>query len=683
MCPARARAKRGARWVASSPRQTARPRSARRSKREWCSSRFLTAAGLSPSEPWRSTFRTPRSSTSGRARPAASEPKLRLSFRLLEGRREGIRLEPTALASQVKLIGCHIGISIHPTAGPSDFDQVSLFQIRHTHMHSQVAPREIAVTADHLKDSSLPSGRHRTAGTDTASVALHPFSAYRQPVPGIADVVTQQGRDSILVDHQNVDGPVIVDICECRPPAGPAGQSAQARGLGDVHELVAFEIAHQVVRLRKGNGRVVPIHLLVGMAVGNPEIQPPIVVEVEELCAPAAVSISRWESQSELRGPIHEEMGALVFVERVVLLDPLRDEYIEQAVVVVVSHSHAHGPFGAAVPVHSQSRFPACISERAVTVVDVIEVRSGVVDHVNVRAAVVIEVTENDPETMPGILANNTGRLAYVCKRAITVVVVEEALLAFEIVWRTCNGNPFQLARVGIGRARRRIPGIELGKIGHVQVKVAVIIVIAERCTHTPLGEGPVRVGDAGSLAHVRKSPIAVVAIKLVWAEARDVNVGIAVVIVVTHCTAAMPAAGAQVRFSRHVRERAIAVVPQQVVVRMLAAGLGLSRGTVNQIDVLIAVVVIVEETSALAVHFGQVLAFLVATDNLVGQPNLSGDVREKRLGRLSANSSVAGRLRQAYTPGGRKYQQPQSNPPQRCQLPRLVLPQNDTSQLG
>src|SRR5213080_1914971 len=147
-------------------------------------------------------------------------------------------------------------------------------------------------------------------------------------------------------------------------------------------------------------------------------------------------------------------MGTLVFVEGVVLLNPLGDEYV--------------------------------------------------------RAAVVVEVSENDPKAMPGILADNTGRLAHVRKSAVTVVVVQEALLAVEVIRWACNGDPFQLARIRIGRARRRIPRIELGKIGHVEVKVAVVIVVTERYTHAPFGKVPMRVGDAGGLAHVCKSPIAV-----------------------------------------------------------------------------------------------------------------------------------------------------------------------------
>src|SRR5207245_6041977 len=126
--------------------------------------------------------------------------------------------------------------------------------------------------------------------------------------------------------------------------------------------------------------------------------------------------------------------------------------------------------------------------------------------------------------------------------------------------------------------------------------------------------------------------------------------------------------------FSRHVNEGAIAVIPQEVVVRMLAGGLSLARGAVNQVDVLEAVVVIVNETGALAVHFGQVLAFLVATGNLIGQPRLSGNVGEKALGRLSGSRSAARGLQQTYTAGGSKYKRPHSNRTLSCQLTRSCL---------
>src|ERR1700724_4521058 len=76
-----------------------------------------------------------------------------------------------------------------------------------------------------------------------------------------------------------------------------------------------------------------------------------------------------------------------------------------------------------------------------------------------------------------------------------------------------------------------------------------------------------------------------------------------------------------------HFGERAVAIVPEQVIVGMLVSRLQLPRSAVYQKNVLKTVVVVVKETSPLAIDINQILAQFVPVDDLARQSSLASDI--------------------------------------------------------
>src|ERR1019366_2224742 len=102
---------------------------------------------------------------------------------------------------------------------------------------------------------------------------------------------------------------------------------------------------------------------------------------------------------------------------------------------------------------------------------------------------------------------------------------------------------------------------------------------------------------------NVGKSPVTVVAIKLVGAIAGQVDVRKAIVIVVGHSTAAVPAGMPQMRLGRDVGKGSVTVVAKKIIVGMKTRCLRLSRGSVNQKDILESIVVVIDEARTRSVH--------------------------------------------------------------------------------
>ena len=81
-------------------------------------------------------------------------------------------------------------------------------------------------------------------------------------------------------------------------------------------------------------------------------------------------------------------------------------------------------------------------------------------------------------------------------------------------------------------------------------------------------------------------------------------------------------------RFGRHVRKSAVAVVVEKVVVGRMPGLLQRPGRAVHQIDVRIAVVVIVKERGAFSIHVDQEIGDLVSASDLEGsEPRFFGDI--------------------------------------------------------
>ena len=278
------------------------------------------------------------------------------------------------------------------------------------------------------------------------------------------------------------------------------------------------------------------------MAEGDPQVQPSVVVEIEKFCSPGAVIIAEMRQTPEKRC-VGEGMRALILVERVILPDPVGDEYVQQAIVVVIADGYAHRTLGIAVPIDGQPRFKARVLECTVTVVNVKEIRTHVVDLIDILKPVIVEVAEDHPKAPAGVLADQARSFGHIRKSSVAVVMVEDGLLAFEVIRRAGDGDPFHHTRMGLVRPRSGMRGVQFDKVCHIEVQITIVVVVSKRSPHAPFGEAPMRIPDARRFANFRESAVPIISIELVRTKAGDVEIGKAVVIVVARGAAAVPAA--------------------------------------------------------------------------------------------------------------------------------------------
>src|SRR5580765_7894637 len=101
------------------------------------------------------------------------------------------------------------------------------------------------------------------------------------------------------------------------------------------------------------------------MAVGYEQVDPPIVIIIEEFRSPADVGQAYRRDLSRIRN-IGERVLSVVPVERVVIVVEICDKQVQLLVMIVVPYSHAHASLLAAVLVSGSARCEANLLERAV-----------------------------------------------------------------------------------------------------------------------------------------------------------------------------------------------------------------------------------------------------------------------------------------------------------------------------
>ena len=152
-------------------------------------------------------------------------------------------------------------------------------------VHTGVTLGEIAPTARGLGDLDQVSGPRCHARADRAAVGRAAREGDDQEVAPVPTVVAQQGRWAIEVVDDEVEVAVVVEIAARRAAADARCHEGRASVRRDLHEGAVAVVPVEQRPLTVGGAGVPAVELRVDMAVDDEEIEPAVVVVVED-CVP-------------------------------------------------------------------------------------------------------------------------------------------------------------------------------------------------------------------------------------------------------------------------------------------------------------------------------------------------------------------------------------------------------------
>ena len=205
--------------------------------------------------------------------------------------------------------------------------------------------------------------------------------------------VHEYSQFSVGVADDDVGVAVVVDVAECCSPPDVRDLEHRAGAARDVLEAAGAQVPVQLRRHLERERIVRPGEGFDGgdAAVGDEQIQPAVAIEIQPAGAEAGL---REAGRAEAGGsaPILEVSRAVVEVQHIHLVEPVRDEQILVAVVVEVARVNAHARFGLSGAAHGGAGEERRVLERAVVLVDPELVGLAVVGDVEIDPPVVVEV---------------------------------------------------------------------------------------------------------------------------------------------------------------------------------------------------------------------------------------------------------------------------------------------------
>src|SRR6202022_1478254 len=265
-----------------------------------------------------------------------------------------------------------------------------------------------------------------------------------QEVTAVSSAVVQhQGRISVVGDY-NVPETVVVEIGERNAAPDVRSAKAVARRLAHVHKLAIVIVVEERVELFVADVRRGLLNFWIHVAVGNKNIQPAIVVVVEE--APAkAQDVMRRSSNPGAVAHLVKETLAVVLPK--VIGGPLeiRNVQVQPAVVFKVSQRDAHGRHGQPLTGQGHAADQPYLFEGAIALV-VVEIGVGaVVSDKQTGPAVIVVIGSAYGEILAFWLVD-FGLDGHVGESSVAVIVVQGVRTAPVSTGGTTAEHPAQIA---------------------------------------------------------------------------------------------------------------------------------------------------------------------------------------------------------------------------------------------
>src|SRR6266571_6309417 len=307
---------------------------------------------------------------------------------------------------------------------PTDFEEIDFVRGPQAEMHAEIVLRKVASAASDLVGLARFSRHNADPGADGGAITVRACQLQSDPVILVRGFEPIEVHRFIYVVDHDIDVAVIIDVAERRAPSGPEIQQRPRNLFGDVLEAFPFHVAINDLALPvAGLGRQL-VDLRIDVAVHLEDVNPPVVVEVDKAATPAKKA--GVHSDTPPKCDLFKSAFARVLVEVGGVAGKVGFEYIEPAVPVIVSGGNAHSRLRLAVLTVSAPGLNTHVGKGAVVVVAIQGAGIGVVGDVDVRPAIVVEVENQNAESVRSVSRCNPGFPRDIVERPIPVVPIQD-----------------------------------------------------------------------------------------------------------------------------------------------------------------------------------------------------------------------------------------------------------------
>src|SRR6185437_12426181 len=223
---------------------------------------------------------------------------------------------------------------------------------------------------------------------------------------------------------------IVVEIAEGAAARRRRLGDARPRDQGNIFKLPIAQVAVHQLALGVAFLGGEPFHYRIYVAVADEDVGPAVVIHVEPAAAPAQKA--RVQAQTGGVGGVLEVSVAQVMVERVRVSGEVGFYDVQVAVQVVIAGGNAHSSLRFSVGAEGASRQDPDVLKFAVLCVLIKQSGAGIVGHVDIGQAVVVEVGGQHSQTIGAVGLQDSGDFRNIRERTISVVVIQNVLAAVQ-----------------------------------------------------------------------------------------------------------------------------------------------------------------------------------------------------------------------------------------------------------
>ena len=274
------------------------------------------------------------------------------------------------------------------------------------------------------------------------------------------------------------------------------------------------------------------------MAVGDNQIRPTVVVEVQRRCAPPHVLCAH--RQTAFYGLVGKIVLAPVVIERGRVVGEVCLEYVQHAIMRKICRRYAHaGLFGAVVAV-CNARLNTYLFEQLSTEIVVIKARRRVTRDINIRPTVVIEVSHQRTKAVIHLCCCDMKPVGDVGKMTLFIVLVKRDRFARQTA-RAAHHRQTLPPAFRLFSGMWRLTEIEIDIVRYHQIEKSIAIEVDEGTSGTP---SPLRRGQSSLFCLVAESSVSLVVVQNVLSPLGYEQIDMTIVVDITRTYALSPTFG-------------------------------------------------------------------------------------------------------------------------------------------
>src|SRR6266849_6624216 len=414
-----------------------------------------------------------RSRPSALNRIAAASARASNASRIFPARRVCIRkLTKCAAAAAIfrRTISASTSGSAKPktstsskSAGPADLDPIDLGGGTEPEVDAHVATGNVTGPATNFVDERARTGFHRDLRADAVAIGFAANGLKRNPMIAVVNVVYQQHGRSVHIADDRGHAAIVPQIADRQSARRTHRRNPRPRIGGNIGEFPVAVVVIQNLRLFEIAAEVLAVHFGVDVTVGQEQIGPAVVVNIEKHDAPA--KILRVQAETGGESFVVERGVAIVVVESRGIVGKICLEQIEPAIAIVVRDGGAHAGLLAPVIIKRRARNNGDVRESAVVIVMVENAGGAVARDINVRPAVVVIVERGNTEGIMTVGLIDARFCGDVLKRAVPEIVIKNVFRPRQATRAAHHRNTFPHAGRPLTR-RERGGGIIIDVIG-------------------------------------------------------------------------------------------------------------------------------------------------------------------------------------------------------------------------